>query len=69
MNGNVWEWVSDLYVDRPQAKFKSSNGDTFHMVYGCGWGSDFFCPINAQSFDNTGDRFRALGFRVALTVD
>ena len=71
MNGNVWEWVSDLYVYSPQTKSKSSKEETFRMVYGCGWGSSFgmTCPINAQSFDNTGERFSALGFRVVLDVD
>ena len=74
MSGNVWEWVSDLYVgggSRPKLDTKNHDSGLLHVVRGCGWSSGFaqICPVTSYSVGYTDARYRALGFRVVLPFD
>ena len=65
MSGNVWEWCEDWHDKVPSDR----------VIRGGGWSSEFDVMYRVDfDFDfrlgaNPDNRYRALGFRVALTVE
>ena len=72
MHGNVWEWVSDVYVDYPENSVTDphiQSGGTRRVSRGCGWDdyagycrSAFRGRLKPNSSDND------LGFRLARST-
>ena len=67
MSGNVWEWVNGWYGKYSSSPQTNPQG-SYRVIRGGGWGSDAGnARVSHRSFTAPGDRYCALGFRLALS--
>lgn len=69
MHGNVWEWVSDVYVNYPEKSVTDPNaqsGSSRRVARGCGW-DDYagYCRSAFRGRLKPNSRDNDLGFRLA----
>ena len=70
MSGNVWEWTSDLWSDSYSSYRKGGSSGSFRVNRGGSYLNDAeYCRSADRDYDDSGARFRNLGFRLALSAD
>ena len=67
MSGNVWEWTSDLWSDS-YSSYRNGGSSGSNRVYrgGSYYYSARYCRSAYRDFNDSGLRYRFLGFRLAL---